>query len=292
MNPIGIYEKALPKDISWLERLRIAKRLGFDFVEMSIDESDERLDRLDWTSQQKKEFLLAKLETGISVPSICLSGHRRFPLGSHDPNLRSHGLTIMQKAIDLAHDLGVRVIQLAGYDVYYEAKSQQTRQLFIENLIVSCQWAAEKQIILAIEIMDDTFINSISKYIKIANKVDSPWLYVYPDLGNLSAWGNDAAEELRIGKNEIAAIHLKDTVPVSYKNLGKFKDVPFGQGCVDFIGCFHTLKEIEYNGPFLIEMWSEKSNDYEGEIRKALDFLIPILKEAGFDYGNKFLQAI
>jgi L-ribulose-5-phosphate 3-epimerase UlaE len=48
-HPLGIYEKALPKDLSWPERLVLAKSCGFDFVEMSVDETDERLSRLDWT---------------------------------------------------------------------------------------------------------------------------------------------------------------------------------------------------------------------------------------------------
>ena len=46
MTTFGIYEKALPKGISWQERLELAASLGFDFVEMSIDETDERLARL------------------------------------------------------------------------------------------------------------------------------------------------------------------------------------------------------------------------------------------------------
>ena len=33
--PLGIYEKALPAGECWLERLKLAKQLGFDFVEMS-----------------------------------------------------------------------------------------------------------------------------------------------------------------------------------------------------------------------------------------------------------------
>lgn len=37
--PLGIYEKALPAGECWLERLRLAKTLGFDFVEMSVDET-------------------------------------------------------------------------------------------------------------------------------------------------------------------------------------------------------------------------------------------------------------
>ena len=48
--PLGIYEKALPKHLSWPERLALAKSCGFDFVEMSLDETDERLARLEWST--------------------------------------------------------------------------------------------------------------------------------------------------------------------------------------------------------------------------------------------------
>ncbi|MDY9063255.1 xylulose 5-phosphate 3-epimerase, partial [Escherichia coli] len=36
--PLGIYEKALPAGECWLERLRLAKKLGLDFVLYSVDE--------------------------------------------------------------------------------------------------------------------------------------------------------------------------------------------------------------------------------------------------------------
>ena len=45
---LGIYEKALPKDIGWIERIKLVKECGYDFFEISIDETDERLTRLDW----------------------------------------------------------------------------------------------------------------------------------------------------------------------------------------------------------------------------------------------------
>lgn len=288
MNPIGIYEKALPGGISWLERLRIAKELGFDFVEMSVDETDERLSRLDWTQEERRRFVLASLETGIRVPTMCLSGHRRYPLGSHDPATRAEGLSLMNKAIELADDLGIRVVQLAGYDVYYESKDETTRQYFIDNLKLACTWAQARQVILAIEIMDDPFINSITSYLSIAAEVGSPWLYVYPDIGNLSAWDNNVVAELNRGKYDIVAVHLKDTLKVTSEFKGKFKDVPFGAGCVEFVSALKTLKALDYHGPFMIEMWSEKSENYRSEIADALTFLLPKLKEAGYDYGNKF----
>lgn len=285
MNPLGIYEKALPKSISWLERLEIAKNLGFDYVEMSIDESDERLARLDWTIAERQTVVEGVFKTGIKIPSICLSGHRRFPLGSTDEKVRAQALALMQKAINLASDIGVRVIQLAGYDVYYEEKSVETRHHYIEGMKRCLAMAAEKQVVLAIEIMDDPFINSISEYLKLKQQLPSPWLQVYPDVGNLSAWpDNDVGFELDTGISEITAVHLKDTLAVTDTFEGKFKEVPFGEGCVDFIGCLKTLKANHYSGPFLIEMWSEKSDDPEQEIKEALAFLLPKLKEAGYDY--------
>ncbi len=57
--PLGIYEKALPAGECWLERLRLAKTLGFDFVEMSVDETDARLARLDWSREQRLALVSA-----------------------------------------------------------------------------------------------------------------------------------------------------------------------------------------------------------------------------------------
>ncbi|RCW17549.1 xylulose 5-phosphate 3-epimerase [Streptococcus gallolyticus] len=283
-RPIGIYEKATPKHFTWRERLTFAKELGFDFVEMSVDESDSRLARLDWTKKERLDLVQAIYETGIRIPSICFSGHRRYPLGSNDPKVEATSLEMMKKCIELAQDLGVRTIQLAGYDVYYEEKSPETRARFIKNLRKACDWAEEAQVILAIEIMDDPFINSIEKYLAVEKEIDSPYLFVYPDTGNVSAWHNDLWSEFYNGHKSIAALHLKDTYAVTENSKGQFRDVPFGDGCVDWEAMFAILKKTNYNGPFLIEMWSENCATVEETkqaIQVAKDFLLPKIEKAG-----------
>ena len=283
-RPIGIYEKATPKNFTWRERLAFAKELGFDFVEMSVDESDSRLARLDWTKKERLDVVQAIYETGIRIPSICFSGHRRYPLGSNDPKTEATSLEMMKKCIELAQDLGVRTIQLAGYDVYYEEKSPATRARFIKNLRKACDWAEEAQVILAIEIMDDPFLNSIEKYLAVEKEIDSPYLFVYPDTGNVSAWHNDLWSEFYNGHKSIAALHLKDTYAVTENSKGQFRDVPFGDGCVDWEAMFAILKKTNYNGPFLIEMWSENCATVEETkqaIQVAKDFLLPKIETAG-----------
>ncbi|MCS2168006.1 L-ribulose-5-phosphate 3-epimerase [Scandinavium manionii] len=280
-HPLGIYEKALAKELNWPERLVLAKSCGFDFVEMSIDETDERLARLDWSIAQRHSLLSAMLETGIAIPSMCLSAHRRFPFGSRDPAVREQARDIMLKAIKLARDLGIRTIQLAGYDVYYEKHGEDTEQHFANGLAWAVEQAAAAQVMLAVEIMDTAFMNSISKWKAWDTRLASPWFSVYPDVGNLSAWGNDVPKELALGMDKIAAIHLKDTQPVTDTQPGQFRDVPFGEGCVDFVSVFHTLKQLNYRGAFLIEMWTEKASEPVLEIIQARSWIETKMREGG-----------
>ncbi len=278
---LGIYEKALPHGTSWQEKLGVAERLGFHFVEISVDETDERLARLDWSPAERKTFCGTVIDSPLTVPSMCLSGHRRFPLGSHDPDIRRQALAVMEKAIHLAVDTGIRTIQLAGYDVYYEAGDTETRNWYRENMKKSLEMAAREQVMLAMEIMDHPFMNSIRKFMDMKKILDSPWFTVYPDVGNLSAWNNDVIAELGAGFTQIVALHLKDTHAVTTDHQGTFKEVPFGSGCVDFPRIFSKLKELAYAGPFLIEMWTERSEDPQKEIRDARQWIFQRMREGG-----------
>lgn len=281
-NPIGIYEKALAKNLSWPERFAVAKACGFDFVEISIDETDERLARLNWTKEERLTVVNAMLESGIHIPSMCLSAHRRFPFGSHDSDVRERARQIMVDAIRLARDLGIRTIQLAGYDVYYEPQDAGTHQRFIDGMKWAVEQAAAAQVMLAVEIMDTPYMNSITKWKALDAEIRSPWFSVYPDVGNLSAWDNDVPSELALGIDQIAAIHLKDTLAETATRKGQFRDVPFGEGCVDFINVFNTLKKLNYRGSFVIEMWTEKASEPVSEIIHARQWIEHRMNQGGF----------
>ncbi len=251
-------------------------------MELSIDESDERLGRLEWPLAERLAFTRAALLAGIRVPSMCLSAHRRFPLGSADPELRKESRRIMEAAILFAADTGIRVIQLAGYDVYYEASNAESRRRYLEGMEGALEFAEGRQVMLAVEIMDTTFLNSIAKYRALKERLPSPWFALYPDLGNLSAWGNDVEGELAIGIDDIVGIHIKETKPVLPDFPGAFRDVPFGEGSVDFVGAFAALKRLGYAGPFLVEMWTEKAPDPLAEISHARDWVLERLRAAGY----------
>ncbi len=279
-NPIGIYEKALPKNMTWAERLAAAKQAGFAFVEMSVDESDERLARLDMPRGDRLDLVKTIQDSGLRIPSMCLSGHRRFPFGSHDPAIREKARELMRKGIDLCLDLGIRNIQLAGYDVYYEEHDAGTEERFLEGMDWATTLAARSQVMLSMEIMDTEFMNSISKWKWWEMRIRSPWFTVYPDIGNLTGWNNDVPKELEIGLDRIAAIHLKETRKVRGDFPGQFRDMTFGEGEVAFVEIFRTLSALRYRGAFVIEMWTEKSANPIEEVRKALGWIRERMGEA------------
>jgi hexulose-6-phosphate isomerase len=142
--------------------------------------------------------------------------------------------------------------------------------------------AARHQVMLALEIMDTPFLNSISKYLVLKERLASPWFTVYPDLGNLTAWGNDVERELALGIDHIVGVHVKETKPVGPDFPGAFRDVPFGAGSVDFVACFSALHELGYAGPFLVEMWTEKAADPIKEIALARQWVGARMRQGGY----------
>lgn len=263
---IGLYEKAMPGNLTWREKFQQAKKAGFDFIEISIDETDEKLSRLDWTKEERLEFVKTMYEEDMPILSMCLSGHRRFPLGSAEEAVRKKSLEIMEKAIALAVDLGIRVIQLAGYDVYYEESTDETKVFFLENLKKSAEMAGAAGVSLGFETMETEFMNTVGKAMYYVDEVKSPYLGVYPDSGNLKnasvLYGTDMYEDLKSGEGHVMALHLKETKP------GVFREVPFGQGHVDFAKVIDTAWNMGIRR-YVTEFWYTGNPAWEGDLRDA-----------------------
>lgn len=281
---LGLYEKALPASLDWEEKIRTAQEMGFDFIEISIDESDERLQRLDWSDEEIYHLRRLCEHYGLPLQSMCLSAHRRFPFGSEDPALRQKAYDIMEKAINLAYKLGIRCIQLAGYDVYYEPQSAVTHQRFIDGMKTAAKMAERAGVMLGVEIMDTPYLNSLSKFEILKREIPSPFFMAYPDVGNITGWNYDTCTELKLSREHIVQVHLKDTLKVSDQSHGQFRDLVIGEGQVDFPAIFRTLAEINYKGPMVLEMWAQ-DEQWASKLRLAKSRLDAMGQAAGMAFA-------
>jgi L-ribulose-5-phosphate 3-epimerase len=272
---VGLYEKAMPADLSWGDRMKAAKTAGFNNIELSIDETDVRLVRLNWSKRERKELFEISLDMDMPFGSICLSRHRKYSLGSSDPSLCARGLDIMDKALVLACELGIRYIQLAGYDVYYEASTADTVKRFKDNLFRCVDMAARYGVLLGFETMETPFMDTVQKAMHYVELTASPYLGVYPDFGNLTnaslLYGVSVSDDLKKGAGHIIAAHLKETQP------GVYREVPYGKGHVDFETAIRTCWELGVRR-YVTEFWYLGNDAWRADIKEAASLVHGILQ--------------
>ena len=97
--------------------------------------------------------------------------------------------------------------------------------------------------------------------------VDSPYLQVYPDLGNLTnaavKYGHDVLDDIRAGQGHLVAMHLKETVP------GVYRDMMFGEGHVAFAPAIAQALKMGVR-MFVTECWYAPRLDI-AQVRRFAD---------------------
>jgi L-ribulose-5-phosphate 3-epimerase len=264
---LGIYEKALADDLTWSARFSAAAKLGFDFLEMSLDATPDKLARLAWGKAERRAIAEASREAGVLIHAMVLSAHRAFPIGSADRALAAHGQTIMTDAITLASDLGIRIVQVAGYFSLPGEQVEGSRERFLVALERSVAHASELGVMLAIENVDGRDVTSVADAMALTEHLRSPWLSVYADVGNSAANGH-GLDDLKSAEGNLAGVHLKDSRP------GEFRRVRFDEGVVNFPGVFKTLEEMKYRGPLVIEMWSDNRPEWRRDVEEAKRWIV------------------
>lgn len=228
---------------------------------------------------QEKGVALEK--TGIFTETMCLSCHRKYPFGSLNPKTRRMAHEIMEKAICLAVKAGVRIIQLAGYDVFYEPSTKETREYFKKGLEHAADMAARAGILLGFETMDTEFMDTIGKAMAIVQGAASPYLHIYPDLGNLTnaakQYGISLTQDFEAGRGSIIALHLKETAP------GRFRNVPFGSGHVNFQEGIFKAWSLGVRR-FVAEFWYDGKDNWRETLKSVRSMMTDIL-EHPLDYS-------
>jgi predicted hexulose-6-phosphate isomerase len=272
---LGIYEKALRWTGSFDDLFAQVNEGGFSFVDLAIDESPEREARLAWSQAERLSVRESARRHGVQIGALCLSVHRRIAPGSNDPAMRARALEVLFNAIDLCADLGIRGLQLAGYFAYYEDAPVDARDGYVDCLRKGAEYAARRGVALGIENVDGSDINSITAALMVVDVIDSPWLQLYPDIGNLAEQGLDVVAELAGGQGHMLAIHVKDV------RRGEPRRVPMGQGIVPWDLAFAELARQHWSGRIMVEMWNDDAPDSVATAAAAKAFIQNGLVRAG-----------
>lgn len=260
---IGLYEKAMRNELSWREKLQCTKECGYDYLEISIDATDEKINRIFMDKHEKKIIMEAVFDTGIPIGSMSVSALTKYALGDPSEEIRNKAMQIAEKSIELASDLGVRTVMIPGYDIYFGESTVETKKFFFENVKKIAEIAEREGILVGFETMENDFMNTTGKAVQYVNMVDSAYLKIYPDAGNITnaavANKHDVCEDLSLGKGKLIALHLKETKP------GVFREVPFLTGHVEFKKIIDTAWKMGVRR-YVTELWDVGKEEWKADI--------------------------
>lgn len=263
---MGLYEKAMRNSLGWREKLECAKECGYDYVEMTIDASEEKIARVYSSQEERLKLVKTMFEAGLPIRSMSVSALTKFAIGDTDDAKRNRGVEILNKSIELAADLGIRVVMVPGYDIYFGESTLETKRLFLENIKKATEYAAACGVVLGFETMENEFMNTVGKAMKYVSLVDSPYLKIYPDCGNITnaavLHSHDVCEDLSLGKNNVVALHLKESKP------GIFREVPYFTGHVPFEGLIETAWGLGVRR-YVTELWDVGLDSWKDDIKFA-----------------------
>ncbi len=281
---LGLYEKAVPETLSWREKLEVAKEVGYDFVEISIDASEAKINRVYMSKEERFDMVKTMNEVGVPIRTMCVSALTKYSIGNDDKEICDRGMEIAEKSIELAADLGVRIVMIPGYDVYYGESTAQTQTRFVKNLRKVAEIAAKHGVMVGLETMENSFMNTVWKAMYYVREIDSMYLGVYPDSGNLKnaavTQGSDEIGDILSGKGHVCALHLKETVP------GIFREIEYGTGHVNFEKNIDAAWKLGVRR-FVTEFWYTGKDDWKTDVKKAFDMATKLLVEQERRYESK-----
>jgi hexulose-6-phosphate isomerase len=215
----GMIDLTLPVE----DRLRLAKDVGFEGVEVSRHTKEDSSD----------PQILARASEKVGLPIHGVSN------GSH-PDLEA----AIDEAAIYGADTVLHVVR-ADPEAPYMENYRRTQDL----IRAAIPHAEKKRVKILIENVWATFLIEPLTTARYIDEIGSPWVKAYFDVGNVMRWGWPQQWIEVLGKR-IDKIHIKEySLKVAMKEgMGKGFDFPIGQGDINWQRVREELKKIDFRG--------------------------------------------
>jgi sugar phosphate isomerase/epimerase len=227
----------------WQGEFLAAKELGLDFIEFILDFNDAEFNPL-LSRDGKSEILERVAATGVRVKTICADYFMEAPLHSADTQVVATSLNVLQRLLVRSAEINVTDVVIPCVD-HASLRDSHMVDNFVNTIKPLLGILDELNINLSLE----TDLNP-TDFTALLERFDSPRITVNYDTGNSAALGYDPIEELAAYGDKITDIHIKDRV------LGG-GPVVLGTGNTEFERFFAKLKELDYQGPFIMQAYRD-----------------------------------
>jgi len=254
----GLVLDMLPAKLSYAERMKLARDVGFDVVQAPTT-PDEK---------EAEEIKKAADGANLRIDSVMNMDHWKYPLSSSDSAVVEKSLAGMRTSLHNAKLWGSDAVLLVPAVVnaqtsYREAWSRSQAQ--IRKLL---PLAEELKVVIAIEEVWNKFLLSPLEMARYIGEFQSPWIQAWFDVGNVVLYGYPQDWIRTLGKG-IVKVHLKD---FKRKENG-YEWVNLGDGDVDWEAVRKAFHEIGYSGSAITELHGG-DEAYLRDVSRRVDRLV------------------
>jgi L-ribulose-5-phosphate 3-epimerase len=221
-------------DQSIVEKYKMLKELGYDGVESDSPGGPD-----------KDEEAAASRETGLPIHGMVGSIHWHTRLSDPDPEVRAKATAGLRTAIIDAHRVGGTAVLLVPGQVNdpENENHDQVWQRSIVEIRKVLPLASRLGIHVLVENVGNGFCHDPHQFAAYIDEIDSPWVGVYFDIGNVKFVRKFGKPEdwIRILGRRIVKLDVKD-----WGQTNGFCKI--GDGDVDWPEVRAALREIRYTG--------------------------------------------
>jgi L-ribulose-5-phosphate 3-epimerase len=231
--------------------LEMAKGLGLDGVQVDFGGGESELPL--FNAELQKRFLEEAKNHQVKIGSLALGVLNGVPYKS-DPRAERW----VAESVDVCKAMGLTVVLVPFFGDADLRNDKQGTDVVVERLKKVSPKAEKAGVILGLE----SWL-SAEQHLDIIDRVGSPAVQVYYDVGNSHKAGYDIYQEIRQLGKQICEFHAKD-----YDNL-------YGKGSIAFAEVRKAMDDIGYRGWIQIEgtempLGLEESIRYDAEYLRKL----------------------
>jgi L-ribulose-5-phosphate 3-epimerase len=235
----------LPKDLSYTDRLRLAREVGFEELECPTVRDQA----------EAEEIKAAAAGTKLRIHSVMNSDHWKFPLSSADPAVVAKCVDGMEVSLRNARFWGADTVLLVPAVVNAETRYQDAWTRSQKEIRKLIPLAKELKVVIAVEDVWNKFLLSPLEFARYVDEFDSPWVRAYFDVGNIVLFGYPQDWIRTLGKR-IVKLHFKDfrfrRDAATRQRVVEF--VQLREGDIDWKEVYAALSEIGYRGSATVEL--------------------------------------
>jgi sugar phosphate isomerase/epimerase len=255
------------------DALTILADLGYQSVALTIDYHSLNPDDAE-TSRQLPLVRGRLQDLGLAV--VIETGARFLldPWHKHQPTLlstdaekRLRRLDFLRRAVDTAGFLGAGAVSFWSGTATEPADEETLMDRLVAGCRQLCEYAERGKVRLAFEPEPGMFIDTMTRWADLHQRVAHPRFGLTLDLGHLHCLGETpVGPHLRRWRDWLWNIHIEDM------RRGVHDHLMFGEGDMDFAEVMTSLTEIGYAGGVHVEL-SRHSHHAVETARRSLAFL-------------------